>query len=192
LSSRRLSIMRQTKTAPDRRNSAAGVGMYALMAISQLFHMRNVTNVERLEKQFSRELSSINMLSREDVEKIIERLYKLKPGEKIIYFTGFLEYSRSTDPYGSTNRIAGVAYDLATSRRILLTQRRLSAPIVHGGYPDWVCGIGRGFDYIATGAHPRSPRQIPLARIFRKGGQLDTSGLDRNGKTIDGGVGKTT
>jgi calcineurin-like phosphoesterase family protein len=60
-----------------------------------------------------------------------------KPGDTLVYVTGDLAGSRHTGD--ALHCLADMAYGLAKANKLHLTQRRLQ---------------GRGFEYIATVAHP--------------------------------------
>jgi hypothetical protein len=85
----------------------------------------------------------------------IKRLRELGPGEKLVYFTGFLEEERLRHPNGMANTIAIVAYSLMEQGKIILTQKRVSPPINRVGNVSWDHGVGSGFSYIAIGAIPK-------------------------------------
>lgn len=87
----------------------------------------------------------------EDTESIIRRLNRIKPGEAIIYFVGYLDFTRYCDPLGSANSIAIAAYSLYQAKKVHLFQRRLSVPVNRNGAIDWREGRGNGFEYIALG-----------------------------------------
>lgn len=102
----------------------------------------------------------------DSLDIVIASLRNLKPGARYIYFVGFLDAERAskTDDYAA--KIADVAYQLMTEGRVLLTQRRLSPPFLYKEKVDWNKGIGSGFEYIATGAHPKKARpNITFAQI---------------------------
>jgi hypothetical protein len=82
-------------------------------------------------------------------ESVIEALITIRPGQKVVYFVGFLDMERNGNP-GSI-KAAAMAGQLARKGRIHLTQRRLGLP-TKDGVLDWSTGIGPGFEYIATGA----------------------------------------
>lgn len=85
-------------------------------------------------------------------EELIARLRSLGPGERIVYFIGFLDELRMKKPPPREVIIANVALDLAAQGRVALVQKRLSHPVIaKGGYIDWKFGIGKGFEYWAIG-----------------------------------------
>lgn len=86
-----------------------------------------------------------------DSAKLIQDLINLKPGEKVVYFVGFLDINKTEDP---KVRPAIIASRLAQEGKIHLTQRRLGLPNKEGE-TDWLCGVGPGFEYIAIGASRR-------------------------------------
>jgi hypothetical protein len=86
-------------------------------------------------------------------EYVIKRLHELRPLEKYIYFTGFLEEERLKDQ--RINAIANAAYRLMERKIIILTQKRLSLPISGTGIVSWIQGTGNGFSYIAIGTIPK-------------------------------------
>ncbi len=89
---------------------------------------------------------------------LIKQLRSLKPGERILYYIGFLDELRMRRPPPREVIIANVAYELYCQDRVLLTQKRLSAPITSkGSFIDWKLGIGKGFEYWATGKTPKEP-----------------------------------
>jgi hypothetical protein len=88
-------------------------------------------------------------------EYIIKRLRELEPMQSVIYFTGFLEEERLNNPNGPANIIANIAYGLMERGLILLTQKRISAPVTQTGLVSWSKGTGKGFHYIAIGATPK-------------------------------------
>ena len=80
----------------------------------------------------------------------------------MIYFSGFLEEERVTNPDGPVNAIANIAYGLMEGGLIHLTQRRIGPPRISTGEINWSRGIGKGFHYIATGALPK--KRLRLVR----------------------------
>jgi hypothetical protein len=99
---------------------------------------------------------------------IYNRLWNIQPGEQIIYFVGFLDAERDPQPSESPlNKIANLAYQLMLEGRVRLTQRRIMAPVVHGGMVDWHRGVGQGFEYIATGTTPRKEAmKVPERTLY--------------------------
>lgn len=92
-------------------------------------------------------------------EELIQRLRSLKPGERIVYFIGFLDELRMRRPPPREVIIANVAYELACSGRVALVQRRISSPVTSkGGFIDWKLGIGKGFEYWAIGLPKKEPK----------------------------------
>jgi hypothetical protein len=85
-------------------------------------------------------------------EYTIKRLRELQPMQSMVYFTGFLEEERLSNPNGPANTIANVAYGLMERGLIHLTQKRISPPITQNGLVSWSKGTGKGFHYIAIGA----------------------------------------
>lgn len=81
------------------------------------------------------------------VNSIIGSLLAIRPGQSVIYFTGFLDLERG----GTAMKAPVLARQLASRGRVYLTQRRLGPPTIEGAV-DWQRGIGPGFEYIATGA----------------------------------------
>ena len=107
---------------------------------------------------------------------IYNRLWNIQSGEQIIYHIGFLDYERDQLPSESAlNKIANFAYQLMMEGRVHLTQRRITPPSIRGGKIDWNHGVGQGFEYIATGAHPKKEKMIvperplynPLSKVIR-------------------------
>lgn len=108
---------------------------------------------------------------------IYNRLWNIQSGEQIIYHIGFLDFDRDQLPSESPlNKIANFAYQLMMEGRAHLTQRRITPPTaVRTGVIDWHRGIGRGFEYIATGAHPKKEKMLvperplynPLSKVIR-------------------------
>lgn len=84
-------------------------------------------------------------------EELIRSLYNLRPGERIIYFIGFLDKERYDNPTGKYAAVAQVAQDLAERGLILLIQERISPPL-RNKLLDWTFGIGGGFRYWAVGS----------------------------------------
>ena len=90
-----------------------------------------------------------------DLESSISSLRSLQPGNSYTYFTGFLDYERLRNKHSNGCKLADQAYDLWLEGKVHLTQKRISDPIDQKtGLIDWSRGIGGGFEYIATGAHP--------------------------------------
>jgi hypothetical protein len=77
-------------------------------------------------------------------DHLMNELITLRPGKSVVYFVGFLDMDRGAA------KIAALAAQLARQGKVILTQRRLGAP-VKDGIIDWHAGVGPGFEYIATG-----------------------------------------
>lgn len=88
---------------------------------------------------------------------LISKLKALRPGEKLIYYKGFLDQARARKPKDGILILFDTAYDLAMAGRIHLIQQRIGPPIDETKKVNWKGGIGPGFLYIAVGAHP--PRE---------------------------------
>lgn len=104
------------------------------------------------------------------------RLWNIQPSEQIIYYVGFLDSDRDLLPLESAlHKIANLAYQLMKEGRLHLTQRRITPPALHTGVIDWHRGVGQGFEYIATGAHPKKEKMLvperplynPLSKVIR-------------------------
>ena len=93
-----------------------------------------------------------------DAQQLIIELDRLRPGEQVVYFTGFLDFERQKNPTPEEVRVANIAYALSQQRKVVLTQRRLGPPVYHG-MVDWRVGVGCGFEYIATGALPPKAKE---------------------------------
>ena len=102
-------------------------------------------------------------------QEILTKVKKLKPGEQIVYYTGFMDFERWEAPNSPTSVLSMAVYSLAMAGQVYLTQKRISPPVLQNGDTDWSNGIGVGFQYIATGASLTTP---PQARIQPKLGQL--------------------
>ena len=87
-------------------------------------------------------------------ESVMEALLTIRPGQKVVYYVGFLDMERGGNPGGK--KAATLAGQMARQGRIHLTQRRLGLP-TRDGVVDWHSGIGPGFEYIATGAIRENP-----------------------------------
>lgn len=109
------------------------------------------------------------MPHQDSLDIAIMSLRNLKPGDRYIYFVGFLDEERYNGSSGHAAQIADAAYALMMEGKVLLTQRRLGPPALHSGIIDWHRGMGKGFEYIATGAHPRwTKSNITFAQLARE------------------------
>lgn len=90
-----------------------------------------------------------------DYEEIALRLRAITPGQRIVYFTGFLDSERLERPRGAAAEVATLAIELYRLGRVTLTQRRLGPPLFRSNV-DWRNGHGPGFDYIAIGVERSS------------------------------------
>lgn len=82
-------------------------------------------------------------------ESVMEALLTIRPGQKVVYFVGYLDMERNGNP--GAIKAASMAAQMERRGRVHLTQRRLGLPTREGAV-DWCSGIGPGFEYIATGA----------------------------------------
>jgi len=82
-------------------------------------------------------------------ESVIDALLAIRPGQKVVYFVGFLDMERNGNP--GAVKAAALANQMERRGKVHLTQRRLGLP-TRDGVVDWCAGIGPGFEYIATGA----------------------------------------
>lgn len=109
-----------------------------------------------------------------DLELSIQTLRSLQFGNSFTYFTGFLDFERLRNKHTKGCKLANQAYDLWLEGKVHLTQKRVSDPIeLKTGLINWSRGIGEGFEYIATGAHPNEKpkrsivlsNRMPLSRM---------------------------
>ncbi len=82
-------------------------------------------------------------------ESVIDALISIRPGQKVVYFVGYLDMERNGNP--GAVKAAVLAGQLSRQGKVHLTQRRLGLP-TKDGTVDWSAGLGPGFEYIATGA----------------------------------------
>lgn len=86
-----------------------------------------------------------------DYEQISMRLRTLGPGQRVVYFVGYLDSERLERPNGLASLTADVALGLSKKGLVFLVQRRLGPPVCRACI-DWRLGHGPGFEYIAIGA----------------------------------------
>jgi hypothetical protein len=85
----------------------------------------------------------MNPLADPHTRDLLDALYKLRRGEKLVYVSGTLTTR-------SEQWLAKMARELYRAGTVTLVQRRLGPP-TRDGKIDWHNGIGPGFDYIAIG-----------------------------------------
>ena len=85
-------------------------------------------------------------------KSVLDALYNIRPGQKIVYFTGQLDKERLSMPKGPADIVANIAYLLCSEGKLHLFQKRLGPPKINNRTIDWSIGVGPGFDYIAIGA----------------------------------------
>lgn len=100
-----------------------------------------------------------------DLDIAIQALKNLAPGDAYVYFVGFLEEERMLNKHSTGSRLSDIAYSLMLEGKVYLTQKRVSLPAIKGGAIDWNRGVGNGFKYIATGAHPKKDQKPNKSRI---------------------------
>lgn len=90
------------------------------------------------------------------VEEALKIMRSLRPGERYLYFVGYLERERYFNKTSVSSQVATAAYDLMQAGRVHLVQKRSGPPITKDGRVDWREGCCEAFEYYAVGALPRT------------------------------------